>query len=147
MAAAEARMVTSSFLPFILAMAIGSANPSDHRIHIFPGAPIVSAPLSRGSLLPTLYVSFTGLNVFDAYSTTAGLRRGARETNPVMRAMAGNPAIVWTVKSAVTASSIAVSERLWRTGRRREALAVMIISNGIMAAVAARNAAVLQGLR
>lgn len=105
------------------------------------------AGVRRGSLLPTLYVSFSVLNALDAHSTTTGVRRGAMEANPMMRGIAGNPAATWAVKGGVTAATILVAERLWRQNRRASAVAVMIISNGMMAVVAARNASVLQQTR
>ena len=100
----------------------------------------------RGSLLPALYVSLSALNALDAHTTTTGVGRGALEANPLMRGVAGNPAATWAVKGGVTAASILVAERLWRQKRRASAVAVMIISNGMMAAVVARNASVLQQL-
>jgi hypothetical protein len=102
---------------------------------------------SRGALLPSLYVSLAALNVYDAYSTRAGLARGAVEANRLMQGVAGNSAALWAVKGGTTAVSIFVAERLWRKHRRVEAIAVMVVSNGMMAAVAARNAAVLRTLR
>ena len=110
--------------------------------------PSVRTPrMGRGSLLPTLYVSLSALNALDAHATTTGVRRGAVEANPLMRGVAGNPVATWAVKGGVTAASIVVAERLWRQNRRASAVAVMIISNGMMAAVAARNASVLQQTR
>ena len=99
----------------------------------------------RGALLPVLYVSLAGLNAYDAYSTTKGVSSGARESNPLMRGAAGSPAAIWAIKAGVTSASIVVAERLWRTHKRPQAIGVMIISNGLMAAVAARNASVLRG--
>ncbi len=102
---------------------------------------------SRGGLLPALYVSLAGLNAFDAYSTSKGLGRGAVESNSVMKGVAGNPAALWAVKGGVTATSIFLAERLWRSNHKPQAVAVMIITNGMMAAVSARNAGVLKQQR
>jgi hypothetical protein len=101
------------------------------------------APARRGRVLPALYVSLAGLNAFDAYSTSAGLSRGAREANPLMKSVAGNPAALWAVKGGATAASILVAERLWKQNKRGQAIAVMVVTNGMMAVVAARNASVL----
>ncbi len=98
----------------------------------------------RGSALPALYGSLAGLNAFDAYSTTVGLSRGAAEANPQMKGVAGNPAALWAVKGGATAASILVAERLWKRNRRGQAIAVMVVTNGMMAVVAARNASVLR---
>jgi hypothetical protein len=102
---------------------------------------------SRGALLPALYVSLAGLNIFDAYSTTKGLSRGAVEANPLLHGVAGNSAALWAVKGGTTAASIFFAERLWRQHRRAEAIAAMVVSNGVMAGVAARNASVLRQVR
>jgi hypothetical protein len=104
----------------------------------------IGGPVRRGGLLPALYVSLAGLNAFDAYSTSVGLSRGAREANPLMQSVAGNPAALWAVKGGATDASIFVAERLWKSNRRAQAIAVMVVTNGMMAVVAARNASVLR---
>jgi hypothetical protein len=103
----------------------------------------VGAP-ARGSILPTLYASLAALNAFDAYSTTKGLSRGASEANPLMKSVAGNPTALWAVKGGATAASIVVAERLWKQNRKGQAIAVMVVTNGMMAVVAAKNASVLR---
>jgi len=102
---------------------------------------------SRGAVLPSLYVSLAGLQAYDAYSTVTGLRRGAVEANGVMKNVAGNPAALLGVKAGVTAASIVLAERLWKQNRRVAAIATMIATNGVMAAVAARNGSVLRAQR
>jgi len=97
----------------------------------------------RGTLLPMLYVGLGGLNAFDAYSTRKGLASGAVEANPFMKSAAGNSAAMWTVKAGVTAGTIAVAERLWRQDRKVAAITTMVISNAIVATVAAHNARIL----
>ena len=100
----------------------------------------------RPSVLPVLYVSFAALQGFDAYSTTAGLARGAHEANSMMRGMAGNSAAFWAVKAGSTAASIWFAERLWKTNRVG-AIVTMVVAYGVMASVATRNASVLKALR
>ena len=107
----------------------------------------IGAGASRGSILPSLYVSLGALQAFDGYSTTTGLRRGATETNGMMKNVAGNPASMWIVKGGVTAVSIYAAERLWKRNRRVAAIATMVATNGLMAMVAARNASVLRAQR
>ena len=109
--------------------------------------PVMFGRPSRGGLLPALYVSLAGLNAFDAYSTSKGLALGAVESNSTMKGVAGNRAALWAVKGGVTASSIFVAERLWRSHHKPQAVAVMIVTNGMMAAVSARNASVLRQQR
>jgi len=102
---------------------------------------------SRGAVLPTLYVSLAGLQAYDVYATTTGLRRGAVEANGVMKNVAGNPAAMWAVKAGVTTATIVIAEQLWKQHRRTAAIVTMIASNGLMAVVAARNASVLRAQR
>jgi hypothetical protein len=101
----------------------------------------------RGALLPTLYVSYAALNAIDAYSTSKGLKRGAVEGNLLMRGIAGQTATMWVTKAGVTVGSIALAERLWRADRKKAAVATMLIANGMMGVVAARNASVLRQIR
>jgi hypothetical protein len=91
-----------------------------------------------------LYVSLAGLSALDVYTTNAGLSRGAAEGNPLMQNVVGSPAAMWAVKGATTATTIYFAERLWRKNQKAKAIAVMIVSNGVMAAVAAHNARVLR---
>ena len=107
----------------------------------------IGAGASRGSVLPSLYVSLGALQAFDGYSTTTGLRRGATEANGMMKNVAGNPAAMWIVKGGVTAVSIYAAERLWKQNRRVAAIATMVATNGLMAMVAARNASLLRAQR
>ncbi len=103
--------------------------------------------LSRGAVLPSLYVSLAALNFYDGYSTQSGLSRGAVEANPAIKGVAGNSAALWAVKGGATALSVYMAERLWKKGHRAQAIAVMVVSNGMMATVAARNASVLRKVR
>jgi hypothetical protein len=110
---------------------------------IFGGAKLEGPKAHRGALLPMLYVSLAGLNAFDAYSTQKGLAHGAVEANPMMSGVVGNKAALWAVKGGVTAASIYLSERMWKQGHKAQAVAMMVLSNGVMAAVAAHNAQVI----
>jgi hypothetical protein len=64
----------------------------------------------------------------------------------MMRGVAGNSAKLWAVKAASTAGSIWLAERMWKTNRVG-AIVMMVVSNGLSASVAARNASVLKALR
>lgn len=109
-----------------------------------PRIAIPDVPVARGPLLPALYVGLAGLNVFDAVSTLNGVRRGAVESNGVMAPIAANAPALWLVKGSVTAGSIVVAERLWRSHRRGQAIGLLVVTNSMMAVVAARNASVLR---
>lgn len=112
-----------------------------------PATRLGSQPAKRGALLPMLYLSLAALNAYDAHSTTTGLSHGAVEANPTMRGVVGSPVALLAVKGVATASTVLVAEHLWKTHRKGQAVAVMLISNGLMAAVAAHNAHVVAGLR
>ena len=103
--------------------------------------------VSRGALLSSLYVSLAALNVYDAVSTKQGLAHGATESNPGMSGIVGNSTALWTAKAVTTASAVLLSEHLWKTHHKAGAIAVMVISNGLMSAVAAHNASVVNSLR
>ena len=92
-------------------------------------------------------MSFAALNVYDGLSTITALKRGAREANPMMGSVAGNPVALLAVKAGVTTASILFAERLWRQHHRTKAIAMMIAANGVMMAVAANNASVLRGMK
>ncbi len=101
----------------------------------------------RPAALPVLYVSFIGLEVYDGYSTSTGVARGAAESNPLLRAAVEKPIALWAVKSVAAVASIYMAERLWKRHRRGQAIAVMVTSNVLMAAVAASNLSVVRAQR
>jgi hypothetical protein len=107
-----------------------------------PGVPV--SPAFRGSALPSLYVSLIGLQMYDGYSTSRGLKQGAVESNSFMSSLASHPGALWAAKGGAAFVSIYTAERLWRQHRRGQAIALMVVSNSIMAAVAASNASVLR---
>ena len=111
-------------------------------------APIRStSPSSRGSLLPSLYVGLAALQAYDGFSTRKAISRGGVEVNPLMGPIASRSAALYAVKAATTAASIYAAERLWRQHHRVQAVALMAVTNGLMAAVATHNASVVRGLR
>jgi hypothetical protein len=106
--------------------------------------PVYWEPPTRGGLLPSLYVGLIALQAYDGYSTSRGLKHGAIESNTFLRRMAANPTALWAVKGGATFVSIYMAERLWRQNHRGRAVALMVITNGLMAAVALNNASVLR---
>lgn len=121
-----------------LAIVIGSVIPAYAE-------DVEHAPAPRGAVLPSLYVSLAALNAFDAYSTTRAVHGGlAVEANPLMRGAVNSSAAMWTIKGGVTAGAVLISERLWRNQHRAQAIAVMLVSNGLMSAIAVHNAGVLK---
>ena len=101
---------------------------------------------SRPAALPAFYASLAALQVFDGYSTTRALAGGAKEANPVMKGIVTRPAVFWSVKAAMAVAPTLAAERMWKTNKTA-AIAVMVVSNGMMAAVAAHNAKTLNRVR
>ncbi len=139
-AAAAIATLTRSVLPASAEEAPGAAAPAI----VVPAR--VERALSRPARLPALYVSFAALQAYDVYSTRQALAGGAREVNPLMQGVVGNPAAFWALKAGVTAGTIMAAERLWKTNKAA-AIGLMVASNGIAAMVAARNARTLRQLR
>jgi hypothetical protein len=88
-----------------------------------------------------MYVSFSALQVLDAHSTFHGVSRGARESNPLLRGVAGSPAAYAAVKVGATAGTIYFTEKLWKRNRKA-AIATMIGANIAYGFVVSRNYAV-----
>ena len=145
------RTIGVFFVFFVLATATVQAadgplsDAANEQILSGPGTAIAPATTERTGrlVLTSLYGSLAGLHAYDAYSTLRGVEQGARELNPVMQAVSGNGVAMVAFKSGMAAVSIAVSERLWRRNQRSRAVMVMLLTNGILAAVTARNAQVL----
>jgi len=111
------------------------------------GAPRIEITVpqaTRPSALPAMYASLAGLQAFDGYTTLRGVRAGATETNPLVGGLASQPAAFWTVKALSTITTIYFAEQLWRQHKRKQAIMTMVVANGVMGAVAARNASVLK---
>ena len=100
----------------------------------------------RPGILPLMYATRLALQGYDAYSTFAVRSRGGVEANPLMKG-ATHPAVFVAVNGATSALTIAVAERLWRRqGRRKTAVALLVVTNGLLAISAAHNASVLHRL-
>lgn len=99
-------------------------------------------PVSRPAMLMPLYIGQVALQTYDGYSTIAGIQQGGSEANPFVGGLASRPAAFWAVKAASTATTIWLTERMWRDHPKR-AVVLMIVADGMMAALAARNAAIL----
>jgi hypothetical protein len=121
-----------------------------------PAAPAADAPVAaravaeqaaRPKALIPLYGATIALQGYDAYSTITGIRAGRPELNPMMKPIAGNPALFVTIKAGLAAATIASAEQMWKKGARREAIVMMILSSSVMTWVDVHNAAVLRGQR
>ncbi len=108
---------------------------------------VLFAPAARPAFLPPLYLSLAGLQVYDGYATLHGVNTGGREANALLGGLTSKPAAFWAVKAGSTTLTIVLAERLWRTHHRGEAIATMVVANGVMTLVAARNASILHASR
>ncbi len=104
------------------------------------------APATRGAALPLLYAGLIGLQAYDGFSTSRGLQNGAVESNALMASVVKHPVSLWGAKAGTAFASIYIAERLWKQHRRGAAIAMMVASNAMMAAVASNNAKILRRL-
>jgi hypothetical protein len=115
---------------------------------LFVLLPALAYAEDRPRVLVPLYAGQVGLQAYDAYSTVEVIRLGGVETNPhVNTILTRQPALFFALKAAVATGTIVTAERLWKSGRRKEAVAVMIGSNAFMGYVAVNNASVLRQMR
>jgi hypothetical protein len=97
-----------------------------------------SAP--RPAALLPLYGSLIGLQALDFDSTRRALAGGAaREANPLMQGVVGQPAALAAVKAGATGAIIFASERLRKTHHPVAAVMMMIGINSAYAMVVAHN--------
>ena len=92
----------------------------------------------RPAPLPAMYVTLGGLQALDAVTTYRVVRGGGSDLNPVVQGAAGNAAAMLAVKAAATAGTNYFAERAWKK-HRRGAVILMVIVNGVTAAVVANN--------
>ncbi|MGH9384238.1 MAG: DUF5658 family protein [Vicinamibacterales bacterium] len=96
--------------------------------------------------LAALSVTSAALQGLDAYTTLTAIKHGAVEANPLMRGAVRNPAVLIAVKSSMTAATIYAAQRLWPRNKVA-AVALLAVSNGVMATVVAHNMSVIRQLR
>jgi hypothetical protein len=95
------------------------------------------------AVLRSLHVGLALSQAYDIYSTQRALGRGAVEVNPLMQNTVASRVAFIGLKVAMTAGPIYEAEHLWRTHHRVGAVALMAAANGIMMAVAAHNAVIM----
>jgi len=103
--------------------------------------------LERPWPLPFLYASSAFLQSYDTYLTLRALDAGASEANPVLKHISAHPIAFIAVKTGVTATAIVGAEQLWKDHHRKGAVALMVVSNAVMLAVAAHNSSVIQQIK
>jgi hypothetical protein len=92
----------------------------------------------RPAALPALYATLGAMQAFDVYSTSAALKAGAKEANPVAAPFAGNAGSMLGLKVATTAGTIFFAERMWKTNKVG-AIVMMVAINGATAVVSMHN--------
>ncbi len=108
----------------------------------------VPAPGPTGRFtVVSLEIGIAALQAYDGYSTVAAINRGATESNAIMSGLVSHPPAFLVVKGALAGVTIVTAEQLWRQHHRTGAIALLLISNGMMAVVAANNASVLRQVR
>jgi Domain of unknown function (DUF5658) len=128
--------------------AIAAAAPSLVRPDLAANLTVAPRIAPRRPLvLPSLYAGSAFLQGYDAYSTLTALKNGGSEANPLMKGITKSPVAFIGLKAGVTMMSIMAAERMWKDNNRLGAVLTMVASNGLMAAVAAHNAAVLQRVK
>ena len=137
------KMNAAMILLALLGCTASAFAADDARADGPPRIVITTPDEKRPRALPALYVGLAGLQAYDGYSTLRGVRRGARETNPIVAGLAAQPVAFWSMKAVSTTTSIYFAEQLWRQKHRAQAVVLMVATNGMMAAVAARNASIL----
>ena len=95
-------------------------------------------PARRPKALPMLYASFGALQALDAATTFRALDRGATEANPALAGFASNRGAMVAVKAASFASTVYLTERLWKKNRVA-AVVTMVCVNSAYAAIVAHN--------
>jgi hypothetical protein len=104
-------------------------------------APVTSSYVStakRPAALPALYATLGVMQAWDAYSTSAALKSGATEANPMAAPFVHNSGSMVGLKVAATAGTILFAERMWKTNKVA-AIAMMVAINGATAAVSMHN--------
>ena len=95
-------------------------------------------PARRPNALPILYASFGALQALDAATTLRAVGRGATEANPVLTGIASNRGAMVAVKAASFASTVYLTERLWKKNRMA-AVVTMVCVNSAYAVIVAHN--------
>ncbi len=102
---------------------------------------------SRPIALPALYAMQAGLQAMDVRSTFTAISLGAHEANPIMKPLAKNQATMMAVKAGIAATTILMSEKMWRGGNKMGAIVSMVAANAVTAMVVAHNYRVVNQLQ
>lgn len=116
------------------------AVPDSPRVVLAPASLIrvEAPPAKRPMILPALYASLGAVQAWDVYSTSAALKAGAIERNPLVAPVVGNSGGMIALKLATAGTTVFFAERLWKKNRVA-AIVMMAGINGATAAIAMRN--------
>ena len=149
--AADAVLAPNSLSATAATESFARLNPETQGVLSAVATPALKSAASvvekRPAPLVSMYAGLAALQAYDFYSTSTALKNGAREANPMMSGIVGNPGAFLAVKAGVTGVSIFAAERMWRQHHRAQAIAVMAVTNSFMAFVAAQNHSVIAGAR
>ena len=101
----------------------------------------------RPPVLIPLYVSLATFNLLDAHSTFRAVDAGARELNPLVAGFANNRGALLAVKAGVAMGTVFLSERMWREGKRKSAVAMVAVLTVANALIARHNYRVASSMR
>ncbi|MCM3878728.1 MAG: DUF5658 family protein [Vicinamibacterales bacterium] len=94
--------------------------------------------MKRPTALTALYATLGAMQAWDVYSTTAALKAGATEANPMAAPFAGNTGSMLGMKAATTVGTIFFAERMWKKNKVG-AIVMMVAINSATAAVSMHN--------
>ena len=103
-------------------------------------------PYSGEAAFGTLYTSFGLLQALDAHSTSRALASGAIESNGLVAGIADRPILLMGAKTAVTAGTIVLMERL-RKRHPKAAMVTMMALNCAYAVIVVRNSRIAHQAR
>jgi hypothetical protein len=104
--------------------------------------------VSRPSPLVPLYLGLAAAQALDLHSTALAIDRGARERNPLLRALGeDNTWEAAAIKAGLTGATIWTAERMWKRHHRVQAVILMAAVTAFQAAVDAHNYRVAARLR
>lgn len=97
----------------------------------------------RPVVLIPLYGAYAGLQMADAATTMTVLGRGGREANPLMVSLTRHPAAFFAMKAGIAGAAIFSAERMWREGKRKSAVMLLVGSNLVVGAIVEHNRRVI----
>src|SRR5262245_48979569 len=128
----------------LMPAAITTAASVPQRVDFESAMTVAERAPRRPIVLPGLYAGYITLQALDTSYTLRTVPSLAREVNPLLKHVTKYPPAFVALKAGLTVGAILNAERLWKDDHRVAAIVWMVASNGLMAAVVARNASVLR---